>query len=744
MKLKLFKLLVILLTTGVSLSAQVQMHSWANSFTGSGKWRDQHVYAVTTVGTTTYVGGTYSGSMTLNGYTVNESTDGSAFIAKFNSTTGVCTGVTAFGSGLSNVKAIALIGSALYFTGSVDGLYYMGKLSTAFTNGAAVNIEVLDAGEGRGLAVSGSVVFVTGMMEQSMTFNPSAGTPIVLAGHTSYRSMFVAKFSIANFGTGVITYDSGIEPFSSSAAMEANGIAFYNSRLYITGYFKGTAKMTSTSTTMTASGISDLFVATVLNGSPALSFAANGERYGGSSTAVPVAYTGDAEYIDAGYGIAVNGNGIFVVGSTTGNCTFDAVSNSTSNRLNSVLVRYPLSSNLPGAASWVNVGASGNSTGKCFATSIALMSTDRIIVGGVMDDASGTLYGQGGTSQSFSSSAVNGTVASYSQSTGNLQWAFSVGYVGSPNFYHRVYAVSAASTCGRFWYGGSIRSTAKAGNITVPFTAPPVAAHTECFVAAANATVTTSSNVSSVCPGVNATLTATNAAGATYGWSPGTGLSCTSCQSPTFNYATPGTYTYVVTTTSGSCTVDGVVTATVITPIVANAGPDIRLCHGPALLGTPAQAGATYSWSPGTNLSCTTCARPTVSGSGGTYTLTVVGNCGTTTDVVNIYPYDAVICNSGTCTICNGYETGRYAAPEPVAAPAFQVFPNPADGIFNVSFGTDEERVITVFDLTGREVFRLSTQQPLVQLDLSAEGTGIYVLKVTEGGTETIRKIVVE
>src|ERR1044072_1421020 len=109
MKLKRLTLLGTALVTGVSLMAQVQAHDWAQSFTGSTKPYDQHVYAVTTFNNVTYVGGIYSGSMTLNGYTVNEGTDGSAFIAKFNSS-GVCTGITAFGADNSNVKAIAVIG----------------------------------------------------------------------------------------------------------------------------------------------------------------------------------------------------------------------------------------------------------------------------------------------------------------------------------------------------------------------------------------------------------------------------------------------------------------------------------------------------------------------------------------------------------------------------------------------------------------------------------------------------------
>ncbi|AEA44864.1 PKD domain-containing protein [Fluviicola taffensis] len=70
----------------------------------------------------------------------------------------------------------------------------------------------------------------------------------------------------------------------------------------------------------------------------------------------------------------------------------------------------------------------------------------------------------------------------------------------------------------------------------------------------------------------------------------------------------------------------------------ADAGPDVTVCLGASTVlgGTPAGTGAgtlTYSWSPATGLSCTTCANPTLTAtSNQTYTLTVTSSLGCTDD----------------------------------------------------------------------------------------------------------------
>ncbi|MGV3587308.1 MAG: T9SS type A sorting domain-containing protein [Adhaeribacter sp.] len=91
------------------------------------------------------------------------------------------------------------------------------------------------------------------------------------------------------------------------------------------------------------------------------------------------------------------------------------------------------------------------------------------------------------------------------------------------------------------------------------------------------------------------------------------------------------------------------VTASCIGVVADNAGTDVTVCSGnTALIGTVAQAGFTYSWSPSTGLSNANIARPEVSlineGSSNitqTYTLTSTSACGviTTNDItVTVQP----------------------------------------------------------------------------------------------------------
>ncbi|WP_299819060.1 T9SS type A sorting domain-containing protein [uncultured Pontibacter sp.] len=96
-----------------------------------------------------------------------------------------------------------------------------------------------------------------------------------------------------------------------------------------------------------------------------------------------------------------------------------------------------------------------------------------------------------------------------------------------------------------------------------------------------------------------------------------------------------GSYTVVVSNASTSCSTASAATVVTVTPNpVANAGAAQTVCAGQAIvLGVPAVAGYTYSWSPATGLSSTTVAQPTLTLPNGgatnivaTYTLRVTAN----------------------------------------------------------------------------------------------------------------------
>jgi hypothetical protein len=107
--------------------------------------------------------------------------------------------------------------------------------------------------------------------------------------------------------------------------------------------------------------------------------------------------------------------------------------------------------------------------------------------------------------------------------------------------------------------------------------------------------------------------------GVTYSWtaSPADpGMSCTNCAQPLVNPVVPTTYTLTLTipvTGGGTCaTLDAVIVSPIAAPVGAFGGPDVIICKGSAAtLGTPAQGGFTYTWSPGSYLSANNIAQPT-------------------------------------------------------------------------------------------------------------------------------------
>lgn len=122
-----------------------------------------------------------------------------------------------------------------------------------------------------------------------------------------------------------------------------------------------------------------------------------------------------------------------------------------------------------------------------------------------------------------------------------------------------------------------------------------------------------------ICIGASAILTATGAT--SYVWSPAATLSCTACATTT---ATPPiTTVYSVTGTDGNgCVNTSSATVTInLIPVIKVSGKD-SVCEGDTTLLT-ASGASTYTWTPATGLSCTTCPNPIATVlSNTTYTIT--------------------------------------------------------------------------------------------------------------------------
>ncbi len=199
-----------------------------------------------------------------------------------------------------------------------------------------------------------------------------------------------------------------------------------------------------------------------------------------------------------------------------------------------------------------------------------------------------------------------------------------------------------------------------------------------------------------ICSGTSVMLNATG--GVSYTWLPTTGLSNASVSNPV---ATPAaTATYTVSVSDGTCSSTDMVTVTVNTTPVANAGSDVNICSGNTTT-LNASGGTNYAWLPATDLSAANIANPIASPTTTvTYTVTVSnGNCSSTDMVVvtvNSLPV-APASISGPTTVCEGSSNIFYVATDPNITNYFWALPGNWTGssvtdsitlVANVSSGT--------------------------------------------------------
>lgn len=200
--------------------------------------------------------------------------------------------------------------------------------------------------------------------------------------------------------------------------------------------------------------------------------------------------------------------------------------------------------------------------------------------------------------------------------------------------------------------------------------------------------------------------------GATYTWSPATGLSNPNIPNPFASPTQTTTYTLTITTPNGACTVSSTVTVIVFPPLQVQLAGPYTICKGQSVTiqaplvtgGTPSY---TYLWTPGNLTTPSITVSPTVTT---TYTFTVTdGNGCTATASITVFvhqqPPAPVItgpnpsCAGLTWCISNFNPNYTYAWSAPNAV---SVTPTPngqcADIIWNNAGGWI---TVTVTDLNG-------------------------------------------
>jgi PKD repeat protein len=254
-------------------------------------------------------------------------------------------------------------------------------------------------------------------------------------------------------------------------------------------------------------------------------------------------------------------------------------------------------------------------------------------------------------------------------------------------------------------------------------------------IVVAPSAIATSMPDTSLCPGGSIMLLA--GGGTTYSWSPALNLDDPNIATPTVT-GLSGTRTYVVTVTNEyGCADTEAVKITVLSAPPVWAGPDksvVSMGDSVLLEGT---GGVTYTWTPTTGLSCTTCPQPKAYPAvTTTYTLTGIGANGCEASD-NVKVTVAIV----------GIE-------DPVpdqGAWLFAVSPNPVTENATVSYRLSlrGDAALEVLDVRGRIVQVLgngtqSAGMQTVPLDASALEAGIYFVRLRAEGQTFTQKFVVQ
>jgi hypothetical protein len=78
---------------------------------------------------------------------------------------------------------------------------------------------------------------------------------------------------------------------------------------------------------------------------------------------------------------------------------------------------------------------------------------------------------------------------------------------------------------------------------------------------------------------------------------------------------------------------------------------------------------------------------------------------------------------------------------ESFEASLFNVYPNPAKSVINISSMSNEALEVSVYDLLGKQVLRAENIKS--QLNISSLNPGLYILNMTQGSNSSIQKLLV-
>jgi hypothetical protein len=266
------------------------------------------------------------------------------------------------------------------------------------------------------------------------------------------------------------------------------------------------------------------------------------------------------------------------------------------------------------------------------------------------------------------------------------------------------------------------------------------------------------------CPGDVVVYTATAMAGATsYNWTAPTGATVTAGQGTniatiTFNSGFTASGVVSVTASNG-CGVSLAKTKAIalntipLTPSVITGTRTVSQNQTAVPYSVVNVAGVTYNWTIAANLgtiasgqgsNAITVNASNIIGTGYTMSVTASNGCGTSP--VRAITNLKIVAGVSALELAETPST-ELEKTEVVSAANMTVFPNPASDIVTLQMENIEEGTvaqITIFDLTGKQVFNMQSTSNLQILDVSQFAKGMYVIQVNTANQNFVQKLQVK